>query len=243
MHVLIYSFSHPHVLFVNTDFLPIKCSACNKIFCSNHFSFKAHKCPHQDDGDHQVPMCPLCNKPVPMKAGESADNVVSAHIDQNCQSQGEKVFKNRCSFAMCKKRELMPLMCEACGLNHCLTHRHPSDHNCQPKTTNSNSSSASHRSNQMFNSFTRKTSNAFEAIRSNVTNTINNVNRSIPHQATGTAAHSGTRQVPQISHLQGNLTEEEALNIAIQESLASAAGGNPRPQTGDNPDQQKCRLQ
>ena len=30
-----------------------------------------------------------------------------------------------------EKKELMPLICDVCKLNFCLTHRHPSDHDCQ----------------------------------------------------------------------------------------------------------------
>ena len=36
--------------------------------------------------DNQVPVCPLCNKPVPVKKGEVADLVVGRHIDNDCQS-------------------------------------------------------------------------------------------------------------------------------------------------------------
>ncbi|XP_017460786.1 PREDICTED: AN1-type zinc finger protein 2A-like, partial [Rhagoletis zephyria] len=98
------------------DFLPIKCSSCKQIFCSNHFRFEAHHCPvaseeeQKSSATSQDPVCPLCNRPVPIKAGESADYKVSEHIDKNCASEErEKVFKNRCSVGGCKRRELMPL--------------------------------------------------------------------------------------------------------------------------------------
>ena len=43
----------------------------------------------------------------------------------------EKVFSNRCNKPKCKKKELVPLICDTCKLNFCLTHRHPADHDCQ----------------------------------------------------------------------------------------------------------------
>lgn len=41
-----------------------------------------------------------------------------------------QIFKNRCSHSGCKKKELMPIVCPECGLNYCIPHRHPNDHNC-----------------------------------------------------------------------------------------------------------------
>jgi len=38
--------------------------------------------------DNQVPVCPLCNRPVPIGAsGQSPDLIVSRHIDNDCQSE------------------------------------------------------------------------------------------------------------------------------------------------------------
>ena len=57
---------------------------------------------------------------------------------QDCKSKPrEKVFTNRCNRAKCKKRELVPVICDACRLNYCLAHRHPQDHECQgPQAVN-----------------------------------------------------------------------------------------------------------
>jgi len=224
------------------DFLPIKCSACKQIYCSNHFRYEAHKCQSEHNDDNQVPVCPLCNKPVTIKPGESPDYKVSEHIDKNCLTQQEKVFKNRCEMAGCKKRELMPLNCESCKKNHCLQHRHPTDHKCTGPSATSGPSQQGRmnaRANQFLDQLTRKSANAYESIRTNVASTISNVGRSMPQ-----SGNSGTRQAPSsIAALQGTLTEEEALNIAIQESLMSANNNN---NTGNNAQQnqtaQKCRV-
>lgn len=36
--------------------------------------------------DVQVPVCPLCNTPVPVRRGEMPDVVVGEHIDRDCKS-------------------------------------------------------------------------------------------------------------------------------------------------------------
>lgn len=36
--------------------------------------------------DIQVPVCPLCNTPIPVKRGEMPDIKVGEHIDRDCKS-------------------------------------------------------------------------------------------------------------------------------------------------------------
>lgn len=36
--------------------------------------------------DIQVPVCPLCNTPIPIKRGEMPDIKVGEHIDRDCKS-------------------------------------------------------------------------------------------------------------------------------------------------------------
>lgn len=119
------------------DFLPIRCDACKEIFCCEHYQFKNHNCPKSYIKDNQVPICPLCNIPIPIKFGESPDVIVGAHIDNDCQSDPaksrRKVFTNRCNFKGCKKKEIIPVICNDCKLNFCLKHRFPDDHKCLKK--------------------------------------------------------------------------------------------------------------
>lgn len=42
----------------------------------------------------------------------------------------QKVYTNRCTFKTCKKKEMIPILCDTCNLNFCLKHRHPQDHEC-----------------------------------------------------------------------------------------------------------------
>ncbi len=61
--------------------------------------------------DNQVPVCPLCNKPIPVKPGLAPDVEVGRHIDTDCQSDPAKerrgkVYSNKCSKKGCKTKEV-----------------------------------------------------------------------------------------------------------------------------------------
>ncbi|XP_023719218.1 cyclic AMP-responsive element-binding protein 3-like protein 2 isoform X2 [Cryptotermes secundus] len=117
------------------DYLPLKCEACENIFCREHVSYKSHACPSAYKKDVQVPVCPLCNTPIPVKRGVQPDIAVGAHIDSDCMSDPaknrRKVFTNKCSGKNCHVKEIVPVMCSECKLNFCLKHRHPADHQCE----------------------------------------------------------------------------------------------------------------
>eukprot|EP00092_Neocalanus_flemingeri_P027087 GFUD01029373.1.p1 GENE.GFUD01029373.1~~GFUD01029373.1.p1 ORF type:complete len:285 (+),score=84.37 GFUD01029373.1:343-1197(+) len=114
------------------DYLPMKCDACSKLFCTDHLPYDDHKCNSLYKKNIQVPVCPLCNTPIPVPRGTVPDLAVSAHIEQNCQKKSkEKVFNNKCNKPKCKKKELIACICNGCHLNFCLTHRHTADHDCK----------------------------------------------------------------------------------------------------------------
>lgn len=119
------------------DFLPLKCDACKTIFCKDHVSYAEHSCPSAYKKDVQVPVCPLCNAPVPSKRGDPPDVAVGQHIDNDCKSDygmnRRKVFANKCSTKGCKIKEIVRVNCSDCGRNFCLKHRHPTDHSCMGK--------------------------------------------------------------------------------------------------------------
>ncbi|RZC42113.1 AN1-type zinc finger protein 2A [Asbolus verrucosus] len=119
------------------DFLPIKCDVCSEIFCDEHYFYTNHSCSNAYQKDNQVPVCPLCNKPIPVAQGQEPDRIVGDHIDNDCQSDPaknkRKVFINKCSVKGCKVKEVIPVLCNECSLNFCLKHRHPQDHHCQGK--------------------------------------------------------------------------------------------------------------
>lgn len=125
--------SRPHCN--KLDFLPIKCDACDLLFCDEHFRYTTHNCLKAYEKDNQVPVCPLCNIPIPVQKGQHPDYIVGAHIDSDCQSDPaksrRKVFTNKCSYKKCKNKEVVPVICNDCSLNFCLKHRHAVDHNCE----------------------------------------------------------------------------------------------------------------
>lgn len=118
------------------DFLPVKCDARAGTFCSNHLTYISHQCASAQQKDVQVPVCPLCNRPVPVRRGELPDRGVGEHIDRDCASdpaveQRRRQSRPVCSLSRCKKRELVPVTCPECRLNFCLKHRHAQDHDCK----------------------------------------------------------------------------------------------------------------
>lgn len=49
-------------------------------------SYAQHECVSAYKKNIQVPVCPLCNKPVPVEKGILPDVAVGNHIDNYCQS-------------------------------------------------------------------------------------------------------------------------------------------------------------
>lgn len=175
------------------DFLPMKCDACEKIFCITHYKYDSHSCPQAYLKENQVPICPLCNQPVPLTRGELPDVGVNQHIENDCQDDRalkKRIYKNRCSFTRCKNKELIPITCNQCRKNYCLRHRHPLDHECTAKFVKDSN---------------RAPSKAAEAA-------LKRANKG-----------ERTQRVPvsrgKIESVQGNLSEDEALAIALQQSV------------------------
>uniref|UniRef100_A0A8C3LQ62 Zinc finger AN1-type containing 2A n=1 Tax=Chrysolophus pictus TaxID=9089 RepID=A0A8C3LQ62_CHRPC len=115
------------------DFLPLKCDACGEVFCKDHIRYEEHSCSSAYKKNVQVPVCPLCNAPVPVQKGEVPDIVVGAHMDKDCKYNPtqQKIFTNKCLKPGCKRKEMMKVVCEQCGGNFCIKHRHPLDHDCK----------------------------------------------------------------------------------------------------------------
>nr|XP_049601760.1 AN1-type zinc finger protein 2A isoform X3 [Syngnathus scovelli] len=174
--------------------------------------------------DIQVPVCPLCNIPIPIKRGEMPDIKVGEHIDRDCKSdpaqRKRKIFTNKCSKGGCKQKEMMRVTCDQCHLNYCLKHRHPLDHDCKSdgkplsqaghaafmraQSSSSASSSPGH---------SRSVSNGGSAAsRGHSSNT----SRPIP---TSVSAHNVVQ--PSVS-FQAGMTEEQALQRALEMSLAES---------------------
>jgi len=219
------------------DFLPVVCDACRSKFCNDHWTYDAHTCPLKHTKDVQVPVCPLCDRPVPTAKGTSPDASVSAHLDRDCREKQKRKTKNRCSVKKCKQTEFIKVSCERCGQNFCLKHRHPADHECQapsqPTTAGparrgggaaaSKAAQAALARQQAAASAGAGSSGPLRAAAASTTNRIANM---FQQQQ---AAAAATRQ-PSSAISNGHLTEDEALARAMQASLSEQ--NNPTSQDG-----------
>merc|ERR1711944_98356 len=161
-----------------------------KRFCGQHWTYEGHQCPSPRLKDVQVPVCPLCDKPVPSKPGAIPDEAVSRHLDRDCKADSKRT--PRCSKTKCKVRELIKVDCHQCGLNFCLKHRHPQDHECSGKT--------------------QKMSEAGRAALARQEQPPQGIARYFKRQQQQPSR-------PNTNQIQGNLSEDEALARALQASL------------------------
>nr|ACO15056.1 AN1-type zinc finger protein 2B [Caligus clemensi] len=133
------------------DFLPLRCDACSGMFCSSHHSYETHSCPQRHTKDVQVPVCPLCDLPVPVRRGSPPDAAVWAHMDSSeCGAQQtSKKTAGDCAVRKCKNREPIPFKCSSCQQTVCISHRHQQDHPCsKDKSSLKNTSSIVNRTSQ-----------------------------------------------------------------------------------------------
>lgn len=204
------------------DFLPLKCDACEQIFCKDHITYVLHKCSSAYKKDVQVPVCPLCNTPIPVTRGQTPDIVVGEHIDRDCRSdpaqQKRKIFTNKCQRPGCKQKELMKVTCGDCHGNFCLKHRHPLDHDCKGKSA----------------PISRAGQAALLRVQASSSKASASSSRPAPKpaaqpQRNRTSVPSvPSAQTPASAVLQNGLTEEEALQRALEMSLAESAQSTPQ---------------
>ncbi|KAF9349505.1 hypothetical protein BGX26_012201 [Mortierella sp. AD094] len=119
------------------DFLPFNCQYCKQTFCQDHWRLENHNCPNKDavtQQDQRVPICPLCDRPVPIKKGEDPNVRMEQHIAAGCPepatTTSKPIYTNSCNAKACKNRSAIPIVCQRCRLNYCLKHRLESDHAC-----------------------------------------------------------------------------------------------------------------
>lgn len=195
------------------DFLPLKCDACEEIFCADHITYTGHNCPSVYKKDVQVPVCPLCNVPIPIKRGDPPDLAVGMHMDNDCQSDfGEhrrKIFSNKCSSKGCKVKEMIQVKCSECGANFCLKHRHPTDHACI---------------------------GAEKALRLRRLEALKN------KAPTTVSQNSSSSNSHEFRNIQGTMSEDEALARALQASLQDEERNKRELQSVPSGNRDRCRL-
>lgn len=131
----------------------------------------------------------------------------------------------------CKEKELIELVCSDCRMNYCLKHRHASDHSCSKKyatdsssarQTQASSTAAAAAMQRFMNNGLSKTTNFVQKLG-------NTVNKAITPNNTPstTPTNSGGRNTVNVQTVQGSLTEDEALALAVQQSLNHPPSGQP----------------
>ncbi|TSS23710.1 MICAL-like protein 2 [Bagarius yarrelli] len=178
--------------------------------------------------DVQVPVCPLCNTPIPIKRGEMPDIKVGEHIDRDCKSdpaqRKRKIFTNKCSKGGCKQKEMIRVTCDQCHLNYCLKHRHPLDHDCKAdgKPVSKSGHAALMRAQGAASS---------SAVGSAVVGSSTSAGRAARSQTNSAQRNSASSVVPppaqniipSSASYQAGLTEDQALQRALEMSLAETA--------------------
>ncbi|XP_042869526.1 AN1-type zinc finger protein 2A-like [Penaeus japonicus] len=214
------------------DFLPFTCNMCKKEFCVDHHKYEDHSCPESYKVDVRIPICPLCNQPVPSKRGEAPDLAVNDHMENNCKNKNKKIYTNKCSANGCKTKEMIPVSCNACGLNYCLRHRHTTDHDCKgPAATSrekagkaamSRSSTSRGQSN---GTISRGLSNLADASAQGIRRYFSPSPPSTGPRPTGHSQQQQRQPVrtpASVSSLQGGMSEDEALARAMAASVQDA---------------------
>ncbi|KAM8806984.1 AN1-type zinc finger protein 2B [Eudromia elegans] len=210
------------------DFLPLKCDACERLFCTEHVAYAQHGCTSAYKKDVQVPVCPLCNTPVPVRRGQMPDVVVGEHIDRDCKSdpaqRKRKIFTNKCLKPGCKQKEMMKVICDQCHKNYCLKHRHPLDHDCSG--AGRPLSKAGHAAVARAEAASSKAASASSSGASRPADSPSAPASARGGRAAGSQARSTS---PPAVMLQNGLSEEEALQRALEMSLADSALGSAQP--------------
>ncbi|CAO3648759.1 unnamed protein product [Mucor hiemalis] len=143
------------------DFLPYTCVNCKKFLSRPlqvtgpslpKFTRSKHGCPvcllkltsnkrEEANDSISVPICPICDKPVPVKRGNDPNIRMNQHIQSNC-SDLEPKNDNTCRKKGCTTKMLVPMHCPECKLSFCVKHRLEVDHQCQGKPSKKNSKPA-----------------------------------------------------------------------------------------------------
>ena len=61
------------------DFLPFTCDCCQKTFCLEHRTYKAHSCPNAESSRETTVVCPLCARLISIAIGADPNEVFERH--------------------------------------------------------------------------------------------------------------------------------------------------------------------
>lgn len=217
------------------DFLPFTCNLCKKEFCVDHHTYTAHGCTESYRADVQVPICPLCNQPVPSKRDQPPDLAVNDHMENNCKNKAKKkIYTNKCSASGCKGKEMVKVSCDSCGQDFCLRHRHTLDHDCKGPVNPRDRAVAAATSRMSDKNKSKKQASSGS----------NGILKYLNHPPGGPrpTGHTPPSRGASVSSFQGGLSEDEALARALAASMQDSNGSTSQqqqsqPSSADNEDE------
>ncbi|XP_045614811.1 AN1-type zinc finger protein 2B isoform X2 [Procambarus clarkii] len=200
----------------------------------DHHKYDAHSCTERYQADVQVPICPLCNQPVPSKRGQPPDLAVNNHMTNNCKHKNKKIYTNKCSAANCKTKEMVPVSCDSCKLNFCLRHRHAIDHDCKGHSTARERALAAATARQSSNK--KQGSGSTSRSQSTGSGNSQSISRYFSPSSGGPrpTGHAQPVQSVNLLTLQGGMSEDEALARAMAASVHDMNGDHSTIQSSEN---------
>lgn len=128
------------------DFLPFKCSGCDKSFCQEHRSALMHSCASKVKvfTDATSLDCIICGRSIRYNKGDDVNQIWEQHYLHECtKEQQQKVKTKTCSVKIC--RTVLGISnsytCKHCNQTVCLSHRRQEDHNCMASRSSSSAGS------------------------------------------------------------------------------------------------------
>ena len=104
------------------DFLPFKCAACDKYYCTEHI--KKHECVEATIPSKYFIECPMCYKLLTCEPVEDPNMVWELHHEIGCVES-----KTRCDTCGKLFSEFKTFKCTYCSKINCDSHR--STHKCE----------------------------------------------------------------------------------------------------------------
>ncbi|CAJ0650449.1 12024_t:CDS:2 [Entrophospora sp. SA101] len=104
----------------------------------------SHQCSHWEIDKKNAEVCLKCSRMILIPQGKSNKEILEEHHSSICTlhllSTSELLSKQQCKLIECTNNgdgSLVYVICDGCGNNFCLKHRHPLAHNCSSLNANS----------------------------------------------------------------------------------------------------------
>ncbi|CAD8165783.1 unnamed protein product [Paramecium octaurelia] len=106
------------------DFLPFKCTLCNRKFCLEHKELKEHECPFQF-AERKALKCNQCNQVINYLSTQFEIDALKQHVCQKIN-----IEKSKCPQCKITLNDLNKFYCTSCKRLVCLKHRMKDEHEC-----------------------------------------------------------------------------------------------------------------